>query len=102
MVLNVRAVRRGATCEVKVQPGAGRTAVAGVWDGALKLKVAKKPEAGAANRECLRFMARGLGVPVSMLCIIKGEQARRKVILAERLSAEEMKARLEALLAGAS
>jgi len=84
----------GTTFEIKVQAGANKTAITGIWENAIKLKVAKKPEAGAANKECLKYLARRLNIPVQALRIIKGEFSRRKVIQVKGLSAAVVRAKL--------
>ena len=62
-ILKLTGNAKGTVLRVKVHPGAGRTAIQGVWDRALKLSVGKPPERGAANRECLEFLAERLQVP---------------------------------------
>ena len=94
MSFSVLSGPQGITFEVKVQPGTKQTGLAGVWDHAIKLKVAKKPEAGAANQECIRFLAQCLEIPRSTLRILKGEFSTRKVFLVAGVSAEEVQKRL--------
>ncbi|MBN1595385.1 DUF167 domain-containing protein [candidate division FCPU426 bacterium] len=97
MPVEIRFGPQGATFAVKVITGAARTAVAGVWNRSLKIKVAEKPEAGAANRECLRYLAHCLGVPRASVRIIKGEFSRQKVICVQGVSAEDVRKKLLAL-----
>jgi len=52
---------------VHVVPGASRTEIAGLHGGRLKVRVAARPEKGAANRELLKFLARRLGLPSQAL-----------------------------------
>ncbi|MCK5218189.1 DUF167 domain-containing protein [bacterium] len=98
MTFQVSFGSRGATFEVKVQPGAGSTAILGTWESALKMKLAKKPENGAANRECLEYLSRWLGISHRNLKIIKGEFSRRKVIRVDNLTAEQVQERLREVL----
>ena len=63
----------GVTFAVKIRAGAGRTAITGFWNGALKLNVAKAPVQGEANRACVRFLADCLGVPRTAVEIIAGD-----------------------------
>ncbi len=96
-MLSVTRTPSGAVFKVKVQAGAGgRTAVTGVWAGALKLKVGKPPERGAANRECLDHLARLLGVPPRDLEIVQGEHSSLKVIRVTGATPEQVLARLRA------
>ena len=49
-----------------VQPGAGKTAIAGTFGDALKLKVAAPPTGGRANDACVAFVADLFGVDQSV------------------------------------
>ncbi len=65
---------------LKVQPGAKRTELVGTWQTSLKVKIGRKPEDGAANRECLEFLSEILDVPRQRISIIKGEFSSSKVV----------------------
>ena len=58
---------------VKVVPGSSRTAVAGVWNGMLKVKVAAPPEKGKANESLTAFLAEKLGVKPGDISITSGQ-----------------------------
>ncbi|HEY8537555.1 MAG TPA: DUF167 domain-containing protein [Steroidobacteraceae bacterium] len=66
--------------EVYVQPRASKTAVAGMHDGRLKVRLAAPPVDGAANAELVRFVAECLGVSKSEVRIVAGESSRRKLL----------------------
>lgn len=57
---------------VKVVPGSSRTAVCGLLDGMLKVKVAAAPEKGKANDCLIGFLAEELGVKKKAIEIVKG------------------------------
>jgi uncharacterized protein (TIGR00251 family) len=61
-----------------VQPGASRTAVAGLHGDALKIRLAARPVQGAANAELVRFLAAVFGVAKRDVTIEAGEASRRK------------------------
>ncbi|HCO43184.1 MAG TPA: hypothetical protein DCZ11_10285 [Gammaproteobacteria bacterium] len=63
-----------------VQPRAARSAVAGVHDGRLKVRLTAPPVDGAANAALLDLLAARLAVPRSRLCLAKGDSARRKTV----------------------
>ena len=63
----------GVELRVKVVPGASRTRIAGVWDGALRVQIAAPPEAGKANRELLKYLARVLGCKLAELHLVGGQ-----------------------------
>ena len=64
--------------DVKVVPGASRTLIAGVRDGALLVRVAAPPEKGRANAELLGCLASSLGLPKSSIELVSGALSRRK------------------------
>lgn len=68
----------GIVVEVYVQPGARCTALAGTFDGLPRIRLASRPNKGKANRELIRFLARGLGVPSGDVTIVSGQKSRRK------------------------
>jgi hypothetical protein len=72
---------------VKVMPGASRSRLAGLRDGALLLRVAAPPEKGKANDELRALLARALGLPKSEIILVSGASSRRKT-LSLPLSAE--------------
>jgi hypothetical protein len=79
-------------------PGASRSGVLGLWNGAVKVAVHAHPEAGRANRELIETLARALGVRRSEIELTGGERSRDKHLRIP-LAAEEARRRLLALLA---
>lgn len=73
-------MRGGATLDVWVVPGASRTEVQGLHDGALRVRVAAQARGGAANRALERYLSSRLGVGVT---ITHGHGARRKRVHVE-------------------
>ena len=70
----------GLVLKVAVVPRASRNQVAGLKGDALKIKLTAPPVEGAANKACLQFLAKALGLPKSSLAIISGESSRTKRI----------------------
>ena len=70
----------GATFAVRVSAGARRTAITGVFDGALKLSVQQAPERGKANKEVARLIAAALGLRAGEVDIFKGHTSRDKLV----------------------
>ncbi len=58
--------------QVKVVAGSSRTAVCGLLDGMLKVKVAAAAERGKANDCLVDFLAGKLGVKKKAIEIVKG------------------------------
>ena len=63
-----------------IQPGARRTEVAGIHDGALKIKIAAPPVEGQANAKLLEFLKKEFDVPSSQVVLKQGSGGRRKVV----------------------
>ena len=68
----------GIRLEVRVQPRASKTEVAGVHEGRLKIRLAALPVDGAANVACSEFLADVLGVPKTAVSLASGQKAREK------------------------
>ena len=66
--------------DIRVIPRAGRSAVAGLREGAILVRLAAAPVDGAANDELVTLLARLLDLPKRQIAIVGGERARLKRI----------------------
>lgn len=66
--------------KVKALPNAGASAVVGVRNGELVVRLGAQPERGKANRELIDLLAGLLGVSRSSLRVVSGETSRHKVV----------------------
>ena len=66
--------------KVRVVPRASKSAIVGVHDGALKVRVAAPPVEGAANEELTRLLARAFGVPARGVEIVGGHASKTKLV----------------------
>ena len=98
-MLTIKETAGGVQFAVRVIPGASKNEVAGIQDGALKVKLTAPPVEGKANRACVDFLAGLLGVRRSALAITAGEKSRKKTITAAGLTAAELQSRLKGILA---
>lgn len=73
------------TFAVRVVPRASRTGVAGLHEGALRVRLAAPPVEGAANEELVRFLARALGVAASAVEITAGHTSKNKRVRVRRV-----------------
>jgi uncharacterized protein len=71
-------VRDEVILDIKLIPRAGATALAGMRDGAILIRLAAAPVAGAANRALVAFLADLLGIPKRNVVIVSGDKSRRK------------------------
>jgi uncharacterized protein len=65
---------------VRVTPRAGRSAVAGVRDGMLLVKLAAAPVDGAANDALVALLSEVLHIPNRSIRIKSGARSRTKVV----------------------
>ena len=91
----------GVTVALRVMPRAGRNAVEGVVEGALRVRVAAPPVDGAANKALLGFLASALGIPKRDLAIVTGERERQKRLRVAGLTVAQLRQRLRDYGAGA-
>jgi len=93
----VRAVAGGVTLAVRAQPGAKRTAIAGVYgEGAaaqLKIAVQAPPIEGRANSALIEFLADQFGVAKSRVELVSGELSQSKVFLIREVTRQDAERR---------
>ena len=74
----IRETGTGVEFDVRVIPRARKTAMGGVRDGALVVRLAAPPVEGAANSALTQFLSETLGVPRRAVSILSGAHGRRK------------------------
>ncbi len=84
---------------VVVAPRSGTTGFDRLEAGAVRIRVAAAPVAGAANQALLRYLADALARPRRSLRLLGGETSRHKRVLFGGLSRAELTARLTPHLA---
>ena len=86
----VEEIKGGVVFKVKVLPGSSRTAVCGLLDEMVKIKVSAAPEKGKANKCLIEFLSKQLGVKKSAVQIISGQTSPVKQIQVQGLDAETL------------
>jgi len=71
----------GWSLALHVQPGAKRSAPAGLHGERLKLRIAAPALDGRANDALIAFVAERLGVPRARVAVAKGERSREKLVV---------------------
>ena len=91
----------GALLDLAVIPNAKRSQLAGLHDGALRVRLAAPPVDGAANEALQRWLADEVGIPKSHVQLLRGASGRRKRVklLVERRALQDWLARVSAALA---
>jgi len=96
----LRAVAGGVTLAVRLQPGAKKTAVVGVYgEGAaaqLKIAVQALPIEGRANSAVIAFLADMFALSRSSVELISGEWSRSKVFLLRGITLAKVEAEVQA------
>jgi hypothetical protein len=79
----LRETSEGCTLAVRVQPGAKRTAIIGVFGDGVQLKIALQapPVDGRANEALIDFLAHIADLPKSSVAILSGQSSRSKVCI---------------------
>ena len=80
-MISIRKTPDGVAFKVLVQPRSSKNMIAGLHEDALKIKLTAPPVDNAANRMCLKFLAKSLNASKSALKIITGHTSRHKMIL---------------------
>lgn len=71
----------GIRIRIVVQPKSSKNMVAGVHGDALKIKITSPPVDGAANKACIRYLAKLFKTSKSSLSIVSGQTSRNKTVL---------------------
>jgi len=68
----------GVTLKVFIQPRSSKNMIAGLHGHALKIKLTAPPVDGAANKMCIKYLAKWLKV---ILKVVSGHKNRTKLLL---------------------
>lgn len=90
---------RGTVLPVRAQPGARKNAVLGERAGALRVAVSAAPEKGKANAAIQEVLAEAIGCRPSQIGLISGETSREKKFLVSGIGPDELRKRLDELIA---
>ena len=92
--LAIQESANGVVFAAKIVPGSSRTAVSGILDNMIKVRVAAPPEKGKANQCLIAFLAKRLGVKRNAIDIIAGQTGPVKQVRVMRMSAARLLDRL--------
>jgi len=71
----------GIILKVFIQPRSSKNMIAGLYGDALKIKLTAPPVDEAANKMCIKYLAKWLKVPKSSIEIVSGHKNRTKLLL---------------------
>ena len=90
----LRADADDVVLNLHIQPGAKKTAVAGLHGVALKIRLAAPPVDGKANDCLIAFLADKLGMPKSRVELVSGASSRAKRIRLQGMALADVTQRL--------
>ncbi len=93
--LSIQEIDGGVVFMAKVVPGSSRTAISGLLDEMLKIRVSAAPEKGKANQSLKDFLAKQLGVKKQAVSIISGKRSPVKSIQVLGISSQELLDKLD-------
>jgi uncharacterized protein (TIGR00251 family) len=74
---------------IRVQPGASRNEIIPTPEG-VKIRLQAPAVEGKANKACVQFLSKKLGIPKRRIVITRGERARAKEITVSETDAGEI------------
>ncbi|HEY9125483.1 MAG TPA: DUF167 domain-containing protein [Acidobacteriaceae bacterium] len=84
---------QGCTLSVRIQPGAKRSAIVGIYgegeQAALKIAIQAPPIEGRANEALIAFLAQLCSLPKSHMEILSGQSSRSKLVLLRGLTPDK-------------
>jgi uncharacterized protein len=83
-----------ARLNLRVSPGAARSAVVGRYGTGWKVRVAAPPEDGKANDAVVRLLASTLALPERDVRIVSGRASRDKTVALAGMRPDEIERRL--------
>ena len=83
---------------MRVIPRARKTAIGGMRDGILVVRLAAPPVDGAANAALVVYLSQLLDRPKRDIAIVSGQTTREKRVAVSGMTPAELKARLSDIL----
>ena len=76
----INSCKNGIRLSAIIQPRSSKNEVTGIFNNALKIRLTSPPFDGSANKACIRFFSKLLGVSPSEISIVQGFSSRNKTI----------------------
>ena len=78
--MRIKPCKNGIRFSAIIQPRSSKNEVTGVYKDALKIRLTSPPVDGKANKACLQFFAKWLGISPSEIRIVQGLSSKSKTI----------------------
>ena len=92
--LLIRETKNGLSFDIHVNPHASKADIAGISEGALKVKVTAPPVEGAANEACIGLLSKKLGLRKSQIKISAGARGRKKTLVVSDISKNDLEQKI--------
>jgi len=89
-MLYISETDNGIVFKVWVQPKSAKNEIKDLKGDALRVRITAVPVEGKANKACMDFLAKELGVSKSQVEIIGGHKSRTKVIRVTGVTKDEI------------
>jgi len=89
MPLSVKYCKDGIQFPAIVQPRSSKNIICGLQGDSLKIRLTAPPVDGAANRMCVKLLAKILSISLSKITITKGQKGRNKIFLIKGITESE-------------
>jgi uncharacterized protein (TIGR00251 family) len=89
MPLSVKYCKDGIQFPAIVQPRSSKNIICGLQGDSLKIRLTAPPVDGAANKMCVKLLAKILGINLSKITITKGQKGRNKIFLIKGITESE-------------
>ena len=78
--MQIKSCENGIRISAIIQPRSSKNEVTGLYNDALKIRLTSPPVDGEANKACMRFFSKWLGISPSKISIIQGLSSKNKII----------------------
>ena len=89
MALNIKTCRDGIQFLAIIQPRSSKNKICGIQGESLKIRLTSPPVENAANKMCIKFLAKQLDIALSQITIVSGQKGRNKIIRIEEIEEYE-------------
>lgn len=80
MTLNIETCVDGIQFSAIIQPRSSTNKICGLQGESLKIRLTSAPVDGAANKMCIKLLAKHLNIALSQIVIVRGQKGRNKRI----------------------
>ena len=87
--MQIKPCDNGIRFSAIIQPRSSKNEVIGIYNDALKIRLTSPPVDGEANKACMIFFAKWLGISPSKISIVQGLSSKNKTIEVEDITEKQ-------------